>query len=536
MSELSREDRINLALEAFNRGLFPSKNACAKAFDINPSTFKNRFHGISSRREIIANSRKLSDLEEETLKKWILDMAERGLPLQVSRVQYLAQILLSARLKPSSTSAIISDRWVHRFVQRHNDIQSKFTSRYDYQRAKCEDPETIRGWFRLVHNTIQKYGILEQDIYNMDETGFQMGVISTARVICGSETHNRHAKSIQPGNREWATIIIAINATGWALPPSFILAGKKHQSQWFQAIQKDSRIDLSDNGWTNNDIGLTWLQEIFEKHTASQTAGQYRLLILDGHGSHATPEFDQFCTLKRIIPLYMPPHSSHLLQPLDVACFRPLKHFYGQKVQEMSIDGRKTIDKTEFLSIYSSIHRHALSKANILSGFKATGLIPLNSESVISKLQLQMKTPTPPTSSSSNQSFYLGRTPANLYQLNRQKQQLQELQNQDLSSLVAEEALQKIMKGAEIAMQNAVLLQEEVHRLQRLNQQKNKRKAPRRFIQNGGGLSGDQALSIIKEREEIEVEASSSSSRPRRQIRCSNCGKEGHNRLKCPTR
>ena len=87
-------------------------------------------------------------------------------------------------------------------------------------------------------------------------------------------------------------------------------------------------------------------------------------------------------------------------------------------------------------------------------------------------------------------------------------------------------------------MQNIILLQEEVHRLQRLNQQKNKKKAPRRFIQNGGGLTVNQALSIIREREEIEVEASSSSlsSRSRRQIRCSNCDKEGHNRLKCPVR
>ena len=73
--------------------------------------------------------------------------------------------------------------WVSRFVHRHDEIRSKYTSRYEYQRAKCEDPQVILRWFELVQNTIEKYGILEQDIYNMDETGFQMGVATTSKVI-----------------------------------------------------------------------------------------------------------------------------------------------------------------------------------------------------------------------------------------------------------------------------------------------------------------------------------------------------------------
>ena len=83
------------------------------------------------------------------------------------------------------------------------------------------------------------------------------------------------------------------------------------------------------------------------------------------------------------------------------------------------------IDKMDFLSIYTKIHGQAFSKANILSGFSAAGLIPLNSEKVLARLNI--KTLTPPSSSSSNQSFYLGRTPANLYQLNKQKKQIQDL-------------------------------------------------------------------------------------------------------------
>ena len=71
---------------------------------------------------------------------------------------------------------------------------------------------------------------MQEDIYNMDETGFQMGVTSTAKVVCGFETKQSYAKALQPGNREWATSIVAINASGWALPAQIIFAASKHQS------------------------------------------------------------------------------------------------------------------------------------------------------------------------------------------------------------------------------------------------------------------------------------------------------------------
>ena len=166
----------------------------------------------------------------------------------------------------------------------------------------------------------------------MDETGFQMGVTSTAKVVCGFETKQSHAKALQPGNREWVTLIIAINTSGWALPAQIIFAATKHQSLWYHELPEDYTISVSKNGWTTDEIGIEWLQKVFNPYTVSRTAGAYRLLILDGHGSHATVGFDRFCMEKKIIPLYMPPHSSHLLQPLDVSCFAPLKHLYGQRV------------------------------------------------------------------------------------------------------------------------------------------------------------------------------------------------------------
>jgi len=83
-------------------------------------------------------------------------MCQRGLPLQMSNVRHLAQLLLSARLK-SSKEATIGENWVSRFIQRHPELKSKYTRRYDYQRVKCEDPELIKGWFNRVQEIIQRW-------------------------------------------------------------------------------------------------------------------------------------------------------------------------------------------------------------------------------------------------------------------------------------------------------------------------------------------------------------------------------------------
>lgn len=206
---------------------------------------------------------------------------------------------------------------------------------------------------------------------------------------------------------------------GWALPPHIILAADNHQSQWYHAIPKDFTISVSRNGWTNDGLGLEWLQNVFEAHTASRTIGRYRMLILGGHGSHTTAEFDRFCTERNITPLYMPPKLSHLLQPLDVGCFSPLKRLYGRRIADKVQKGINTIDKTEFLYIYiyvyiPTVYYQTISLLNIQSSSAATGLVPFIPERVLSKLHVPFKTPTPPSTSHSNQSFGAGKSPADI--------------------------------------------------------------------------------------------------------------------------
>ena len=175
-----------------------------------------------------ANNHKLTILEEKSLQQWILSVDQCGARPRPAMVQEMANILLAKR-----SHQTIGKNWVHNFIKRHDDLKTRFSQSYNYKRAKFKDPKVIHGWFDCVRHTIQERGILEDDIYNFDETGFAMGLIATAKVVTRAGYYGRRPL-LQPGNREWVTSIEAINATGFAIPPCLIFKAKVHQQAWYE--------------------------------------------------------------------------------------------------------------------------------------------------------------------------------------------------------------------------------------------------------------------------------------------------------------
>jgi hypothetical protein len=117
------------------------------------------------------------------------------------------------------------------------------------------------------------------------------------------------------------------------------------------------------------------------------------LLILDGHGSHLTPAFNKACKDNDIITIYMPPHSSHLLQPLDVGCFSLLKHAYGGLIEQRMRLGYNSINKLDFLKAYPKAHSDVFKPGNIKNSFLAAGIVPFNPERVLNQLHVRLDTP-----------------------------------------------------------------------------------------------------------------------------------------------
>ena len=538
------EGRIALAIQAHQRGQFSSLRAACSSYNAPYSTALDRVKGVLAKRDSQPKSRKLTDLEEQTLEQWILAMIGRGLPVGLQSIRAMANLLLSKRAGADEVLAIVvGHKWVYNYIKRHNNLQSKYTRKYDYQRALCEDVSIIRAWFDLVRNTIAKYGILEEDIYNFDETGFQMGVIATVKVVTGRERAGR-AVAVQPGNREWVTAIESIDSTGDGPPPVIILEGKVHISTWYSNdLPRDWVIALSEKGWTNDQLGLLWLTTVFEPYTAPRTRGVYRLLILDGHGSHITPEFDLFCTEHKIITLCMPAHSSHLLQPLDLSCFATLKRAYGRQIEQLMRNGVNYIDKPDFLTAYYKARTEAITPTIARSGFTAAGLVPFNPERVLEKLNTQIRTPTPLPAPLPLQQW-IPETPQHPEAVDLQAKSIKESLHRrmypNIPSSPTESAFQQLVKCAKIAMHTNTVLTEENRQLRAENQrQKRKRAIKRSFIQSGGVLTVQQGIELVETAEngpvgrEVDLPEEP---QPRAVRMCSVCRSAEHTARTCPIR
>jgi hypothetical protein len=383
------EGNIQLAIQDLSSQQLQSNKRAAAIYNIPRRTLVDRRAGRRSRRDCEPNSKRLSKLEEEVIAQRILDDSLRGVPPSKANVRDMADRLLRERgSKPTGKN------WVDNFIKRTPELRTRWSRPYDRQRAACEDLAIIRPWFTLVQSMKVKYGIADEDTWNFDESGFMMGKISSQLIVTGSEKPGKQ-KKLQPGDREWVTLVQGVAATGRVIPPFLIFAGKVLISSWYADLPRNWVIAVSATGWINNELALAWLKH-FDAHTKASSAGAYRLLIIDGHESHCSVEFQDYCKENKIIALCMPPHSSHLLQPLDVVCYSLLKRHYGDGISLLARSRIHYINKETFLPAFKSAFEKTFTAENVCAGFRGAGLVPYDPDAVLSKLDVQLRTPTPP--------------------------------------------------------------------------------------------------------------------------------------------
>ena len=414
---------------------------------------------------------------------------------------------------------------------------------YDFQRALCEDPDQINAWFRLVANMRTKYGIQDCDFYNFDETGFMMGVICGNMVVTRADRRGR-GKQLQPGNREWATAIECVSSDGFVLPPFLILQGVNHLASWYTECDLPLPwvIKTSTNGWTNNDTALEWIQH-FDKHTIGRRVGVYRMIVLDGHESHLSAQFEEFCKEKNIITLCLPAHSSHLTQPLDVGCFSVLKRSYGKELEDFIKAHINHITKTEFLLAFKTAHFNTMTAENIKAGFRGTGLVPYDPQAVLSRLDIKLRTPTPTGPPLPQADLWVSQTPRNPNEAVSQSEHVRHriTRHQGSSPTSVFSAVKQLAKGTELIAHQMTLLHEEVRTLRKANEALAKRRrAKKTRVRAGGALTVEDARNLIEQKEAVQRQSGKRSAEggvahagPSGLRRCGRCGKTGHNVRTC---
>jgi hypothetical protein len=195
------------------------------------------------------------------------------------------------------------------------------------------------------------------------------------------------------------TAIEAVSASGRTIPPVIIIQGKYYIESWYrERLHQKEVILLLENGFTDDQLTFRFLQHFIE-YTKAGPSEPSKLLLMDNHGSHLTPEFILLVRRNNVIPYSFPSHLTHCMQPCDIGIFQPMKHWHDKAIQHAleTLDFDYTI--SSFLRDMPKIRTQTLRKITIKYTFEHVGMWPVNSHKVLEKMSKYMKEATlePPT-------------------------------------------------------------------------------------------------------------------------------------------
>ena len=166
-----RAENLAKALAGLENKTYQNPNEAAKATGAEVSTIYRRLRGQKSRHDANVDSQALTPTEEYSLVQWAQRAASMGHPLRHPFLRELAEELRKERVKLEGKPIHpLGKEWVHRFLKRHPVLKSQLSKSIERARAEVTKEE-VQEWFKTFKSVIQEEGVLEENIYNMDETG-----------------------------------------------------------------------------------------------------------------------------------------------------------------------------------------------------------------------------------------------------------------------------------------------------------------------------------------------------------------------------
>jgi hypothetical protein len=388
------EEDVQDALYAWAHEQYTSISKCAAYFGIPRTTLQNRVSGTRTRIEVQEAHQHLNPSKETTLTQWILHADRLGNPIGLRLLLDLATEIRGTREQDIGAGRVyppISRRWTEGFRRRHPEIKTILSRQIDASRFNGVNFQAINHYFTRLGEVIRSERYPPDAIFNVDESGFSIGSTRGSTVLVDKRRKLKGRK--QPGKQEWITVIECVSASGVALPPSLIYKSKNLNSAWIpEETPRDWAFSTSNKGWTSDLHGFEWISTRFEPLTR-RIDGKKRLLIIDGHSSHLTARFLALCITKGIDLCLLPPHTSHVTQPLDLSVFGPLKTYLAGEVDGIFRHSISRIARVEFTAAYIQARERAFRPQSIESGFRKAGIYPFNPDIILNNLTPPLATP-----------------------------------------------------------------------------------------------------------------------------------------------
>jgi hypothetical protein len=326
--------------------------------------------------------RLLTDSEEKALSNFIIGCASVGYAKSKKDILVIVKTILAAK-DVDNAPEYVSNGWWDSFRRRHPEITLRHAEPLAYARAIANNEEIIHKYFDLLQETLRDNGLTERpaQVFNCDETGMSFAP-KPGKVAVG--VGQKHPYKVTSGDKSQLTVLACASASGNCIPPMVIFDRKTLKLEMTHGEVPGTFYGLSQNGWIDSELFSEWFKNHFLAHAP---AVRPLLLLLDGHSSHYQPEFIRLAAAEDVVVFCLPPHSTHLLQPLDNGVFGSLKSNWSQACHEyMSQNPGRVVNRYNFSTIFSRAWIRSMSMQNIISSFKAVGVYPLDRSKALDQL------------------------------------------------------------------------------------------------------------------------------------------------------
>lgn len=264
--------------------------------------------------------------------------------------------------------------WFRRFKKRQK-LSVRTPENKSVARYNAEDGEIRQDLFQKYVKIVDENNLSPQQIFNMDETGFQL-VAKGSKVVAKKGSRCVYVR-VSGERSETISAASCGNAAGTVIiPPFFIFKGQSLSL----TLEGETYPPLtvfanSESGYMTTIVFVEWFKHFLKNLPTIRPI----LLIFDGHVSHGSLEVLQLAEENKIILLCLPPHTTHLYQPMDVGVYSLLKKAFRDFVAKcMRKKKNKALARKDFGKIVTRAWDAAVSVKNIRSGFKRTGLWPID--------------------------------------------------------------------------------------------------------------------------------------------------------------
>ena len=153
----------------------------------------------------------------------------------------------------------------------------------------------------------------------------QIGRLEGATIL--TKRGSRSVHSIKPDQREHLSVLSCMNANGGSIPNFYILKGSYFLDDYIAKCEEGVVMDVQPYAWMTRWIFESWILHFIQclRRGPSLDQNTRHLLILDEHNSHVSMEVVKISMESGLDIVSLPSHTSHGLQPLDVAWFKPFK-------------------------------------------------------------------------------------------------------------------------------------------------------------------------------------------------------------------